>query len=186
MPSCLIDRVLVLVDTPEEQAERILDMVQTPERVGDNRAALDVYTKAFELSQEANPIWYLLNNNLGYCLNMEGRHQEAEIHCRAAIKIDPARHNAYKNLGIALQGQGKYSDAARSFMAAAIACSEDGRAFRHLEDLIAAHGDILEQEPELLEQAWECFEAAYSIKSPKLSINYGICRNQEGIPPTYY
>ena len=56
-------------------------------------------------------------------------------------------------------------------MAAAIAFPEDGRALKYLEALIAAHGDILEQAPELLEQAWECFKASYSIKFPKLSIN---------------
>jgi tetratricopeptide (TPR) repeat protein len=141
-----------------EKAEVLLSMGQTLERSGDHRAALHIYSRAFDLPQKPDLVWYFLNNNLGYCLNQEGRYQEADKHCHAAIEIDPKRHNAYKNLGLALQGLGRYSEAAESLMAAAIACPEYGRAHGNLEDLIAAHPEILEQDPGLLERLRICYD----------------------------
>jgi len=151
------EKILTLVDTPGAKAKCLLAMGQARERSGDHKAALEAYSRAAELPQERDPVWYFLHNNLGYCFNLESRYQEAETHCRAAIEIDPERHNAHKNLGIALQGQGRYSEAARSFMVAVIARPQDGRALEHLEELIAAHPEILEQEPDLLDLRWKCY-----------------------------
>lgn len=158
------EMIIILAETPAEKAEVLLDMGQMCERLGDNRAALEVYSRAFELPQETNPVWYFLHNNLGYCLNQEGRYMEAEKHCRAAITIDPRRHNAHKNLGIALQAQGRYSEAAKSLMDSVIACPEDSRALGHLEDLIATHPEILEQEPDLIPLRLKCHEVAQKTR----------------------
>jgi tetratricopeptide (TPR) repeat protein len=158
------DKILALVDAPGAKAECLLAMGQAWERSGDHKAALETYSRAFEMPQEPDNVWYFLHNNLGYCLNLESRYQEAEAHCRAAIKIDPYRHNGHKNLGVALQGLGRYCDAAKSFIVAVIACPEDGRALGHLEDLVAAHRGILEQEPKLLEQLRECYQVAESTR----------------------
>ncbi len=151
------EKILVLVDAPGEKARCLLAMGQALERARDYKAALEVYSRAFGVPQEPDLVWYFLHNNLGYCLNLEGRYREAEVHCRAAIEIDPDRYNAHKNLGIALQGQGRYSEAAESLMLAVRSCPEDPRALGHLEDLIVAHGE-LEQEPDLMEQLRECQE----------------------------
>ena len=102
----------------------------------------------------------MLNNNLGYSLNQVGRHGEAEACCRAAIAIDAGRHNAHKNLGISLEGQGKYLEAAQCFLKAAQAAPDDLRALGHLEDLLARHEEIGTNHPEILEAAQECREAA--------------------------
>jgi len=158
------EKVLALVDTPNAKAECLLAMGQAMERARDYKAALEAYSRAFELPQEPNPAWYFLHNNLGYCLNFESRYAEAEAHCRAAIEVDPDRHNAHKNLGIALQGQGRYSEAARSFITAVMACPEDGRSLEHLENLVAAHGEILEQEPGLQALRWKCHEAVQKTR----------------------
>jgi tetratricopeptide (TPR) repeat protein len=139
-------------------------MGQAQERSGDCKAALETYARAFELPQERNIVWYFLNNNRGYCLSLDGRYQEAEMHCRAAIEIARERPNAHKNLGLALQGQGRYSEAARSFILATMACPEDARALGHLEDLIAAHGEILKHEPDLLELRQKCHEMAQRVR----------------------
>ncbi|MBZ5499141.1 MAG: tetratricopeptide repeat protein [Acidobacteriia bacterium] len=157
-------KILVLVDTTGEKAECLLAMGQAREQSGDHKAALDVYSRAAELPQEPDLVWYFLHNNYAYCLNLESRYQEAEAHCRAAIEIDSERHNAHKNLGIALQGLGRYCDAARSFITAMVACPEDHRALGHLEDLVAAHGEILEQEPGLLDLRRGCHEVAGSTR----------------------
>lgn len=142
-------KILELVDKPEDKAGCLLGMGQMLERSGDPEGALEVYSRAFELPPGRDVVWYFLNNNLGYCLNLMGRHQEAEVHCRAAIEIEPARFNAYKNLGIALAGQGRHAEAARNLMTAARACPGDGRALAHLDVLLAEHPEILKQEPDL-------------------------------------
>jgi len=83
---------------------------------------------------------YFLNNNVGFLLNLRGEHAEAEPFCRAAIRHDPLRHNAYKNLGIALAGLGQPGEAARNLILATRACPEDPRAYRLLLQLVADHG----------------------------------------------
>ena len=108
--------------------------------------------------------WYLLNNNLGYSLNQLGRHGEAESYCRAAIAIDAGRHNAHKNLGLSLQGQGKYLEAAQCFLQATQAAPDDLRALGHLEDLLAQHEEIGKEHLEILEAAQECRESARTAR----------------------
>jgi tetratricopeptide (TPR) repeat protein len=151
------EKIIILVDTPGEKAGVLLEMGQMCERAGDHRAALEAYTKAVDLPQEPGLVSYFIRNNAGYCLNQEGRYREAEVYCQAAITIDPRRHNAHKNLGIALQAQGRYSEAAKSLMVAIMACQEDGRALAHLEALLAAHPEILEEEPGFLQQLVKCY-----------------------------
>ena len=91
----------------------------------------------------AGEVGYLLHNNRGYCLNKLGRHAEAEVHCRTALALDAARYNAHKNLGLALAGQGRFVEAARCLLEADRRSPGDGRARRHLADLLAAHPEIL-------------------------------------------
>ncbi len=129
------------------------------EQLSDYQAALDAYSRAFQLPQEQNENWYFLNNNLGYCLNQVGQYQEAEKYCRAATDIEPRRHNAWKNLGIALQGQGLYVEAAKNLIRATNLCPTDSRALAHLADLIAGHREILKKIPGLLTLLNECYDA---------------------------
>ena len=83
--------------------------------------------------------WYFLHNNHAYCLDMLERFAEAEVLARQAIDIEPGRHNAHKNLGLALMGQGRLQEAAESFRRARDLSPGDGRAAYYLE--------ILEQQP---------------------------------------
>ena len=112
--------------------------------------------------------WHFLNNNLGYSLNQIGRHGEAEAYTRAAIAIDPGRHNAHKNLVISLQGQGNYLEAPRSFLRATHAQPDDVRALDHLEDLLAKHEEIGTHHPEILEAVQECREAARTSRRERV------------------
>jgi tetratricopeptide (TPR) repeat protein len=86
-----------------------------------------------------------------------GRYCEAEEFCRAAIEIDPDRYNAWKNLGVSLQGQGRMGDAALSYCEATDRGPEDPRAFRLLEDLLMAHPELLKQNPVIGDRYGECF-----------------------------
>jgi hypothetical protein len=80
-----LGKVLFLVDAPIEKEGCLLGMGQVMERSGDYEAAREAYLGAFELPQDPGEVWYLLDNNLGYCLNQAGQCQEAERYCRAAI-----------------------------------------------------------------------------------------------------
>ena len=101
-----------------------------------------------------------MRNNLGFCLNHLGEYGEAETHCRAAVSIDPERHNAYKNLGIALSGQAELAEAAGCFVAATKADASDTRALKHLESLVVEHPEILTEVTDIRKQLEECRKAA--------------------------
>lgn len=68
-----------------------------------------------------------------------------------AISLDARRHNAHKNLGVSLSGQGRYSEAAWRFLRAAELCPRDPRAAEHLFELLASHPEVLKERD--LEQA---------------------------------
>jgi Flp pilus assembly protein TadD len=108
-----------------------------------------MYALGLELPSAAPHVVYLLHNNRGYCLNVLQRHAEAEVDCRTAIAIDPTRHNAHKNLGLALAGQGRLAEAARCLLEADRRCPGDGRARRHLTELLTENPEILEAAPAL-------------------------------------
>jgi tetratricopeptide (TPR) repeat protein len=93
-----------------------------------------------------------------------GRHAEAEKYCRAAIEINPVAYNAHKNLGVALQGLGRYADAARSYVKAIDAFPYDRRALDHLDKLLAAHTEILDEIPKLLLRRLRSHKAAQSAE----------------------
>ena len=81
-------------------------------------------------------------NNLANLYKRQGRYAEAEARCRAALQVDPDRHNAHKNLGIALEGQGRLAEAVPAYLAAVWRCPEDPRSLRHLEALLAQHPEL--------------------------------------------
>jgi tetratricopeptide (TPR) repeat protein len=104
--------------------------------------------------------WYLIKNNLGYGLNWCGVYEQAEEYCRAAIRIDPARHNAYKNLALALEGIGKLEEAIVGYVKATERMPRDPRALGHLEDLLEKHPHLVIEDPELEEVVARCREIA--------------------------
>jgi tetratricopeptide (TPR) repeat protein len=95
-----IYKLLQLSDDKEENASFFLALGQLMEQTGDYQAAIEYYRGAFSLKPSNAAVWYLVNNNLGFCLNKLKRHREAEGYLDAAVKIDPTRPNAYKNLGL--------------------------------------------------------------------------------------
>ena len=127
------------------------------------KAAIYFYSQAFSLEPEDTLTWYLINNNLGYCLNQFGRFAEAEGYCRSAIKIDPERHNAYKNMGVSLAGQGQCAEAARNYIKAIRANAADPRALKLLEQLFAEHPEIAGEVPDIDAQIQKCQEAVWAV-----------------------
>ncbi len=141
----VFQKLRAYTDDPEQKADCYLKMGQVMEQAGDYVAAIEHYKNAFALESSDKKIWYFTNNNIGYCLNQLSQFLEAESYCREAIKIDPERHNAHKNLGLSLTGQGKYAEAAICFVRTVQITPQDPRAFIHLEDLINKHNEVAEE-----------------------------------------
>jgi tetratricopeptide (TPR) repeat protein len=127
---------------PEQKAECVLTMGQAMEQVNDFPAAVRYYKEALALEPTHTFTWYFINNNLGFSLNTLGQFSEGEVYCRKALEIEPGRPNAHKNLGISLQGQGEFREAARCFIAATQANAADARAFRLLQELLKQHPEL--------------------------------------------
>jgi tetratricopeptide (TPR) repeat protein len=144
-----VTRLLANTPDPAKQAGGYLALGQLLEQEERYAEAEAMYARGLAILPAAGEVGYFLHNNRGYCLNLLGRHAEAEVHCRAAIALDPARHNAHKNLGLALAGQGRLAEAARSLLEADRRYPADGRARRHLAELLAAHPDVLQEDPAL-------------------------------------
>jgi tetratricopeptide (TPR) repeat protein len=159
-----IKRLMDKTDDPEDKALYFVMMGQFSEQIGDYDSAIIYYRQAFSLEPTKQEVWYYVNNNLGYCLNHFGKHQEAEHYCLTAIKVDPKKHNAYKNLGISLEGQGQYSEAAKCYVCAVKANAEDTRALSHLENLLAEHNEISFEIPDIDQKLRECREEVRRTK----------------------
>jgi tetratricopeptide (TPR) repeat protein len=155
----ILDALLDSTVDPEARGEIILAMGQTLEQLDEYASASEVYSHGIGLEPVGVRTAYLLHNNLAYCLNQLGRHVEAESWCRGAIQIDPLRHNAHKNLGVAFQGQGEYVKAARSFIQAVHREVSDPRALEHLRELVEAHPEIQTDIPDIHEQLERCSTA---------------------------
>ena len=86
--------------------------------------------------------------------------ERAEHLCREAIGIDASRPNAYKNLGIALEGQGRYVAAADAYRAAALIGPGDPRGLLHLEQLVESHPEVHDEYPWLADELTKLRQAA--------------------------
>jgi tetratricopeptide (TPR) repeat protein len=135
-------KLIDLFPDVERKASCILAMGQTMEQVNDYEAAIRYYKEALSLEPVQTSTWYLINNNLGFCLNTLGNFAEGESWCRKALEIDPNRHNAYKNLGIARKGMGNCAEAAQCFVSATQANASDSRALKLLEELLIEHPEL--------------------------------------------
>ena len=158
-----LERYIANTDDPEKRAGCYLGLGQLMEQMKDFESAISFYSRAFVLEPESTRTWYLIHNNLGFCLNHFERYSEAEGYCRSAIKIDPSRHNAYKNLGVSLAGQGDYANAADSFTSATKANASDGRAMKLLEQVFAEHPEIKAVMPEIEERIQACRAAVKAV-----------------------
>jgi protein O-GlcNAc transferase len=140
----------------EQRALQYLHKGQLMEQEKDYRMAMAFYVQALPLEPTNPRVWYLVNNNLGYCLNHFKEFTRAEEYCRAAIRVNSDRHNAHKNLGISLEGQGCLLDAIACYVRAIERQPRDARALKCLEDLLDRHLYLLIENPELSEVVAEC------------------------------
>ena len=158
--------LMSLTDDPEAQAAYLLELGKMMEQIQNFQEAVNYYKQAVSMEPTESYICYFMNNNLGYSLIQLGEFEQAEPYCRAAIEIAPWRHNAYKNLGLSLQGQARYREAAESYILAIRAYPADPRALNHLEALVQQHPQVRSQVPEipdLLDKSRDAVEQATHV-----------------------
>jgi len=179
----LIERIMASAGDTEQQARGYLALGEIAEQKQRYEAALDYYSKGITLKPKEKGVAYFLHNNAGYCLNILGKHEEAERYCRLAIQLDSERANAFKNLGISLEGLEDLVGAAWAYVEATKADARDSRAFRLLEKLIADHPELPSQFPGILKELDNCrkaveIAAAQSAAQPARMITdtYEICQ----------
>ncbi len=149
-------RLKVCAREPETKAFCYLSMGQLMQQTRDFKSALVAYTKGFMLEPSRTSTWYFLHNNLAACLNHFERYTEAEWYCREAIKVRSSHHHAYKTLGISLEGQGRYPEAADAFIRAVRKEASDPVSLRLLESLVEGHPEIVLDRKDIHEQVKKC------------------------------
>ena len=107
----LLQRAVTSTKDGKERARCYFVAGVIRERTGEFEAASRCYAAVMPDLLEPEDRYFALNN-LGYCLNRLGRHEEAERICRRAIAADPGRFNAHKNLGTRASFNGRISSAA--------------------------------------------------------------------------
>jgi tetratricopeptide (TPR) repeat protein len=147
----LLQRFLGETNNPKYhvQCQLALGQIATDEQNMDG--AIAHFTAAIELQPASKKIEYILHNNLGYCLNMIGRYDEGELHCRKALDLNWTRPSAYRNLGISFHGQGKLASAAWALQEAIKMDGSDDRARMLLKKLLSDHPSLILQSPWLME-----------------------------------
>ena len=156
-----IEEWLRLEPLPENRAACAVALGGAAEQAGDYAAAVTCYERALTLEPKDPLTAYFGRNNLGFSLNQLGRFVEAEARCRAALALDYQRPNAHKNLGLALAGQGRWREAAESYLEGTRVAPQDGRSCELLEHLLAEH---LELRPEFAERAEAARRAVASAR----------------------
>lgn len=136
-------------------------------RMHEYENAVSYYREASGLPDADSDLAYWINNNLGFSLCMLKRFGEGEKYSRLAIKINPGRFNAYKNLGLALEGQGKLREAIEAYITAVRMDAKDTRAMNLFEIILDKHPDLKEEYSEQLEECRNRVEQAYQYRKPE-------------------
>lgn len=152
-------RAVTVIEDPQELTSCYLLLGVLEEQLDDYYSAIAYYSLGLSQKPSDKGCCYFFNNNLAYCLNEVGKYEESEPYCRKAILTDARRHNAHKNLGISLQGQGQYTKAARCYLRAVRLGPADPRALEHLEELVGEHREVSAEMPDIQAQIEECREA---------------------------
>jgi tetratricopeptide (TPR) repeat protein len=179
-----VSRLNALADNDDERAVCGLSMGQLQEQLGDFEAAVRYYSAALDLKSQSTDTSYWLHNNIGYSLIQLERPQAAIGYLASAVTIDSDRPNAHKNLGLAHNLLGEHAIAAVCFVSATQANASDARSLRHLEELVAAHPEVLAAVPDLRDQLVACRSAVDHVASmqPDAEAHWKKLRDRAGTP----
>ena len=153
-------------DDIEEMAKCYLMLGSLSEQIQDYDTALKFYLNGIKVNKmPANKgVAYFLYNNAGNCFNKLGKYKEGESCCKVAIVINPGLPNAYKNLGIGLEGQGDHCGAAEAYILATKVYATDNRAFNLLADLLTRQPETTSHLPGLKEEYRKCEELIGNLR----------------------
>lgn len=173
-------------DRPSQAITRH-DLAQTWELRGDDRQALDHATAALRLFQTLdNPVWKAQAlNGVGWYLTRLGEHDEARVHCEAALALyrehgHPAVADVLDSLGHIAHHTGRNDDALDCYYQALVLYREVGNTYLEadtLEHLGHAHLALgaLAQAREVWCQALELYRAQHRIADAD-DIGKSLCR----------
>ena len=147
----LLQQFLRESDKPDYKVHCHLALGQIATDEQELDSALNHFSAALSLKPTTKKVEYVLLNNTGYCLNMLGRYDEGERHCRKALEIDWTRPSAYRNLGVSLHGLGTQIGAAWALVEAAKADASDDRARVLLEKLLSSNPALVVSSPWIME-----------------------------------
>jgi len=126
----------------EIAAEKLLGEGGNCEGVGDYQGAAWFYAASLEFGAKDPEFCFFRLNNLGFCLVYLKKFKEAEKYLREATKLNPKLYNAWKNLGVCLEHQGKTEEAANCYMNAINLSRAERRSVNHLMRLISRHPEL--------------------------------------------
>lgn len=160
-----LEKIIPLTQDPELLGTCWLALGQIEESRGDYSAAERRYRSALAFEPTFGDTWYLIHNNLGYSLNQLGRYQEAVPYLQQAAKMDPARPNAFKNLGLSCVALGLQAQAAELFIQATQVNAADSRSLALLESLVGMNPELADEVPDLQKRLEACRKAVAKVKA---------------------
>lgn len=160
LAEAVVEIVLRQSADKEDKARCLLVLGQLAECRRDPAEAMRRYREGLGLEPQAPEIAYLLHNNLGYCLYLQGSMGDAALHFRRAIALDPRRSNAWCNLGLTLEAQGDLAGSASAHAEAIKADPGDRRAALCAERLLGRHPHLRFRFAAALEQGGGDLKAA--------------------------
>lgn len=185
--SDLVRRLIVLTDDPERKAFYLLTLGRLSEQLGEPDVAATYYADGLATEPQDRNNWYFLHNNLAHCLNERKVFQRAEWLSREAIVIDPHRHHARHTLGVALEGQGRWKEAAESYVDAVTVAPTEPQPLLRLEQLLRSHPEVVRELPGLHAKLEECHRVLEQMKSsiaPRCRKRIA-CRITTGLPRSW-
>jgi tetratricopeptide (TPR) repeat protein len=179
--SACVQEVIKLTSDPEKIGAAYLALGQLEESRGAFIAAAKHYREALAMEPCSTETWYFIHNNLGYSLNQTNEPSSAIPYLQRAIEIDPARPNAYKNLGLAHAALGDFVKAAELFIAATQVDASDHRSLDHLSSLIEANPVLEVDVPDLRDRVDACRKAVEFARArqPDFEAHWAELREQQ-------
>jgi len=144
-----LNLLICVANGPHSRARHVMKLGQLLLDQEVYESALAVNAFAYYLQSYYNYTWHILYNNLGECHNHFKRYDLAEFSLLEAVNIMPERHIPYKNLGIAMEGQGLYIEAAEYYFMATEKYSADPSSFELLKRLIKDHPRLVYRAPNI-------------------------------------
>lgn len=148
--------VKIIQDFGQQQRETKLELGSMlvfqgsrSEKAGDYESALAFYRASLGFPIADPERRYFRLNNLGFCLNFFRRFDQAEEFLRAAVAMSPEQYNAWKNLGVTMEHQAKYEEAAKCYLKAIECRPREMRSVCHFRRLLERQPVLAEKYPDI-------------------------------------